>query len=293
MLVGIGELLWDLLPEGKRFGGAPANVACHFQRLGGTGITVSAVGRDDLGIHLMDQLQALSLSSEYIAIDKHHPTGIVSITIDPEGIPVYDIEENVAWDFIPSTSKLRKLVKKTDAVVFGTLAQRSLLSRQTIREFVSSVKPEAWCIFDINLRYPFYNREVIEASLPLAHILKLNNDELHVLAEMLSLEGSEDNLIKQLLNLYKLNMIALTKGSQGSILYTESDRSVHPGYHSKVVDTVGAGDAFVATLTLGILKGHSLDTINDNANRLAAYVCSMPGAIPLPGKDILALMRGI
>lgn len=291
VLVGIGEILWDMVPEGKRLGGAPANVAYHFQQLGGKGIIVSAVGADDWGRELMEQLQALSLSREYIVVDKRHRTGVVSIKVDDKGIPVYDIQKSVAWDFIPSTSQLSKLARKTEAVVFGTLAQRFSLSRQTIRRFVSEVQASAWCILDINLRYPFYNREIIEASLPLAHILKMNDEELSVLAGMLSLEGSEEALLAQLLKRYKLSLIALTKGAKGSVLYSENERFFHPGYPTKVADTVGAGDAFTAMMAMGMLKGHTLDTISDNANKLAAWVCSIPGATPLPSEAIQAVMR--
>ena len=173
LLAGIGELLWDLLPGGKRLGGAPANVACHFQELGGKGNIISAVGVDDLGEELLEQLQARFLGREYISIDKHHSTGMSLVEVDARGVPLFGIRENVVWDFIPWTPNLDGLARRTEAVVFGTMAQRSPTSLRTIRRFVSSVRASAWCILDINLRYPYYNRDIIEASLPLAHILKM------------------------------------------------------------------------------------------------------------------------
>lgn len=279
-LVGIGELLWDILPGGRALGGAPANFAYHIQSLGGEGIIVSCVGSDDLGQQIFARLDALSLSRRYIAADRSHPTGTVSVKVNAEGKPSYTIQEDVAWDYIPKTPVLMKLANRVDAVSFGTLAQRSEASRRCIQAFLNKARSRAVCIFDLNLRQSFYSREIIESSLKLAHILKLSEEELLIMAEEFSLEGDESELLRDLARQYSLRLVALTKGERGSILYSKGQMSIHHGYKVAVVDTVGAGDSFTASLAMGILKGHNLNAINDFANRVAAFVCSKLGASP-------------
>jgi fructokinase len=285
LVIGIGELLWDLLPAGKEIGGAPANFAYHVQALGGEGVVVSCVGSDDYGWQILDRLKALALSSECIAIDEAHPTGTVDITVGPHGKPSYTIHQNVAWDFIPKTSQLMGLARKADAICFGTLAQRRGVSRATIQAFLKRASKKALRIFDINLRQTFYSRKIIESSLALADVLKLNDEELAVIATMFSLDGDEPKLLAELAQKYNLRLVALTKGEKGSILWSNEQVSIHPGYKVEVVDTVGAGDAFTAALALGMLRGKSLESISDHANRVAAYVCSKSGATPLLPKE--------
>ena len=280
LIVGIGELLWDMLPEGKEMGGAPANFAYHACSLGGEGAVVSSIGADDYGRQILDRLGALSLSREYISIDRTHPTGTVEVTVDARGKPSYIIRENVAWDFIPNTPQLMELAKKADAVCFGTLAQRSAVSRATIQAFLKRTPQKALRIFDINLRQSFYSKELIESSLDLANVLKLNDEELAVIASLLSLSGDESTLLAEIAGKHRLYMVALTRGDKGSILYSDGQISIHPGYKVEVVDTVGAGDAFTASLALSVLSGQDLDAINDHANRVAAFVCSKHGATP-------------
>ncbi len=284
VLVGLGEILWDLLPSGKVLGGAPANFAFHAQALGAEGIVVSCVGDDEAGQEILHAVSSLSLSREYVFTDMIRPTGAVCVDVDQDGQPTYTIFEKVAWDFIPWNQRLLSLAEKLDAVCFGSLAQRAAVSRSTIHSFLSRVRPGTLKIFDINLRPPFISREVIETSLELTNILKINARELQTLAGFLSLTGNEEAICRSLLSLYDLQLVALTRGSLGSTLFSSDEKiSNHPGFEVDVIDTVGAGDSFTAALAIGLLKGHSLDRTNENANRVASYVCTQSGATsPLP-----------
>ncbi|MDD5093547.1 MAG: carbohydrate kinase [Dehalococcoidia bacterium] len=280
LIIGIGELLWDMLPQGKQLGGAPANFAYHAQELGGKSMVVSCVGADDDGRQILHRFDTLSLNYNFISIDTDHPTGVIDIKIDTQGKPTYTIHENVAWDFIPQTPRSVELAEKADCICFGTLAQRSEVSQSTIQAFLKQASKAPVRVFDINLRQSFFSREVIEASLVLSNILKLNDEEMAIIAPMFSLQGSEPALLAELARRYHLRLIALTRGKNGSVLYSNGRTSIHPGYRVEVADTVGAGDAFTAALAIGILEEHDMDAINDHANRVAAYVCSQPGATP-------------
>jgi len=286
LLVGIGELLWDIFPTGRELGGAPANFAYHASALGGDGLIVSCVGSDSLGDEILERLGTLSLSCKYVARDTGHPTGTVSVKVGAEGNPSFTIQENVAWDFIPKSQQLMELGKSINAVTFGTLAQRSEVSRATIRAFISQIPSGVLCICDINLRQKFYSREVIEWSLEACNVLKLSEEELPVLARLLSMEGDELQLLCQLATRFNLELIALTKGARGSLLYSQEQVSAHEGYKTEVVDTVGSGDAFTAALALGMLSGSDLGTINDYANRVASIVCTKRGATPPLPNDL-------
>ncbi len=286
LLAGIGELLWDIFPTGKELGGAPANFAYHAGALGGEGLIVSCVGCDELGNEILGQLDVHSLGRENVAIDASHPTGTVSIRLGAEGNPTYTIRENVAWDFIPETPQLMELGKRIDAITFGTLAQRSEVSRATIRAFVSQTCSSVLRILDLNLRQAFYSREVIEWSLDACDVLKVNEEELQALAYLLGIEGDESQVLHSLSERLNLKLIALTKGASGSVLYSRQQISVHEGYKTEVVDTVGCGDAFTAALALGMLEGRDLETINDYANRVASFVCSKRSATPPLPEDL-------
>lgn len=273
-IIGIGELLWDMLPSGKQLGGAPANFAYHTN-----GILVSAIGNDELGKEILTKLDSLSLNKDYIHINNEKPTSTVSVELDEQGKPTYIIHENIAWDFIPNTAELMQLAKTADAVGFGSLAQRSNMSHNTIQAFLKATPTNTLRIFDINLRQSYYDKAIIESSLQLANILKINDEELPIVAEMLTLSGDDEiAIMKSLTNKYELNLIALTKGDKGSILYTKEQTSIHKGYPTTIEDTIGAGDSFTAALTMGLLKQHDLDKINDHANRVAAFICSQKGA---------------
>ncbi len=278
--VGLGEILWDMLPAGKQLGGAPANFAYHAQALGGQGVVVSCVGDDELGREIITRLDELGLDRGYLAVDKHHPTGTVTVDLDENGKPDYTIHENVAWDFIPSDPRLAELAARTDAVCFGSLCQRSDVSHRAVRDFLQATRPECIRVFDINLRQSYFNKAIVQTMLELSNVLKLNDDELPVVADLLSLTGSAPDILLQLTDNYSLRMIALTRGANGSCLYTMGKMCSHRGLPTHIVDTVGAGDSFAAAVTLGLLHGRPLAEINEFANRVASFVCSQAGATP-------------
>jgi fructokinase len=281
--VGLGEVLWDLLPQGKQLGGAPANFAYHAHQLGATSSIASSVGRDMTGIghELLVRLRDLRLSTELAQIDAKHPTGTVSVELDAAGVPTYIIHQNVAWDFIRQTPELLDRATRTDVVCFGSLAQRCQTSRSTIRAFLGRMRPESLRIFDINLRQKFYDADIVAQSLELANVLKLNDQELPVVCDLLKLPADPKSAIAKLIDTFDLRLLALTRGDKGSLLATKSQTSEHRGIRpEKLADTVGAGDAFTAAVAIGLLLNRSLEEINEVANRLASYVCTQAGATP-------------
>ena len=282
LVVGLGEILWDVLPDGKQLGGAPTNFAYHCQVLGSQAVIVSCIGNDKLGKEILDTLENLELPADHIAIDSQHPTGTVTVEIDRQGKPDYEIHENVAWDFIPTSPNLIALASQADAVCFGTLSQRSEASRKTIRKFLDATHPGCIRVYDINLRQNYYSKQIVDDMLKHAEILKLNDEELPVVAKMLEINGDEDTLMETILKRYALKLIVLTKGSEGSVLFADGEKSVSKSSDEiKIADTVGAGDAFTAAVTTGLLHGKGLDEINKFANRLAAFVCTQKGATPI------------
>lgn len=284
--IGLGEVLWDMLPDGKLLGGAPANVAFHTQNLGGKGIVVSSVGDDNSGKEILDKLNGLELETGFIHIDPDHTTGTVTVKLDQSGIPEYIIHKDVAWDHIPFTPDIKDLAQKADAVCFGTLAQRSETSRNTIINFLKSTKKECLRLCDINLRQSFYSQEIIEQSLQLSNMVKLNDDELITIADILSLNGKEDEILRSMIKKYDLNLIALTKGKDGSRILTEKEDSHFKEKVDKIADTIGAGDSFSATLLNGLLNEKPLKEIHRHAVQVAGYVCTQNGATPLLPDDL-------
>ncbi len=281
VVVGLGEVLWDLLPEGRKLGGAPANLIYHARTLGAEAVLVSAVGDDPPGREILDRLLAVGIDCRYVAVDREHPTGTVTVALGPKGIPQFTIHERVAWDFVPWNPALAELASRCDAVCYGSLAQRSPATRRTIREALEAVRAGCLRVFDINLRQPYYDRETVHALLLQSDVLKINDEEIPVVARMIGLAGGETEWVDALFDRYPLRCVALTRGSRGSLLAARGDRSVHPGIPAvNIVDTVGAGDAFTASLVLGLLRKKPLDAINEAANRLAAFVCTQPGAMP-------------
>jgi fructokinase len=278
-IVGIGEILWDLLPSGKKLGGAPANFAFHAQQLGAESVVVSSVGNDGLGKEIIDRLTILNLCTDFIQINNAYSTGIVNVKLS-DGIPEYTIKSGVAWDSIEWKDSLASLTQKADAVCFGTLAQRSEASQKTIRQFVKQTRPSCLRIFDINLRQNFYSKGIIEESLRLASVLKLNDEELPIVAEIFSIEGSEKIVLETLINRFQLDLVALTKGGRGSLLKTKDEESFLEVPKVEVKDTVGAGDAFTAAMAVALLSGTEFHEIHRQANQVAAYVCSQHGATP-------------
>jgi len=292
VVVGLGEILWDMFPDGKQLGGAPANFAFHAQCLGASGAVVSAVGDDDLGREILTRLDEMRLDRSQVAVDHVHPTGTVTVELDEGGKPQYTINESVAWDYIPTDSNVLGLAGRADAVCFGSLAQRSDVSRATIRAFLTAVRPECIRLFDINLRRPYVDRDVIAQSLELTDVLKLSDDELPVLAELLDLPGDESQFLETILTRFQLDMVILTKGSKGSRLRTTQNDCSRAGIATTVADTVGAGDSFNAAVVMGMLAGLSISRINDGANRLASFVCTNKGATPTPHMGLVEKVLG-
>jgi fructokinase len=289
IVVGLGELLWDLLPGGKQLGGAPANFAYITSLLGDEGIPASRLGEDALGAEAIRRLGELALSTEFIQKDTDHPTGTVNVEVDRAGQPRFEISESVAWDFLDWTPHWQKLAQQADAVCFGSLAQRSARSRATIRKFVLASQRNAVRVFDVNLRQNFYSAQVLTESMKLATIVKLNHEELPKIMRLFELEHHrEEDSARSLLSLYDLQLICVTRGSGGSILLSPDECSEHPGLKVKVADTVGAGDAFTAALVHGYLRRTSLAQINEAANRVGAWVASQAGATPAVKADGLA-----
>ncbi len=279
-ILAVGEVLWDLLPTGPVLGGAPANFAQHARALGADAAMISRVGDDDLGREILSRFAASGLRADHVAIDSAAPTGTVTVSLGADGQPSYTIHEDVAWDHLTADPAARAFAARADVICFGSLAQRAELSREAIRALVAATPSDALRIFDINLRQSFYSREVIETSLGLANILKLNDAELPVLAEMFALPGDFTTQLAELANRFELRVIALTCGGCGSWLLADGELSEHPGIAAKVSDTIGAGDSFTAALALGLRKKWPLAEINQRANEVAAFVCSQAGATP-------------
>ena len=280
-LVGIGEVLWDLLPGGRQLGGAPANFTYHARALGADTRLISRIGDDDLGREALDRLTKLGVPTDCIEVDRALPTGTVGVEVAADGQPQFTIHEHVAWDALSGEPAGRLAVATADAVCFGTLAQRSEPSRSSIISLVAAVPPAALRIFDVNLRQNYFSSRLINESIAFADVLKLNETELPQLAVMFDLTGDERSQIRQLAERNLLRVVAYTRGGRGSLIYSEGSWSEHPGFPTKVVDTIGAGDSFTAALALGLLAGWPLDEIHQRASEVAAYVCSQPGATPV------------
>jgi fructokinase len=292
--VGLGEVLWDLLPAGKQLGGAPANFAYISNLVGETGIVASSVGADWRGEELRNRLAELKLDASYIQRDAIHPTGVVTVHLNQEGQPTYDIAENVAWDFLKWTPEWQRLAAQADVICFGSLAQRSAVSRATIRAFLAASRPDAIRIFDANLRQEFFSAEVLAESLHLANVAKINVEELPIIMHQLGLgqHNEEKASAERLRRVFGLRLVCVTRESKGSLLLRENEIDEHPGFAVHVVDSVGAGDAFTATLAHHLLRRSSLRVANEAANRMGAWVASQAGATPAPEPEVIRTVRG-
>ena len=277
VIVGIGEILWDMLPSGKALGGAPANFAYHATRLGEEGWAVSAIGPDALGREIMDIVTEKRLKNVISVTDK--PTGTVRVELDDRGVPTYTIMEGVAWDHIPFTPEMEALAQRADAVCFGSLVQR-MASRESVLRFLRATRPEALKVFDINLRQHYYSPAVLEESLKIADILKINDEEIRIVADMFGLGGDDTAVSRALIDRYGLRLVILTKGAEGSEVITAEDTLPQPAGEAEVVDTVGAGDSFTAAFVVAYLRGDTLADAQRLASDTAAYVCSRKGAMP-------------
>lgn len=289
-IIAIGELLWDLLPTKKVLGGAPANFAYHTHAMGAESLIVSCIGNDALGRELRLRLAEMGLRTDGITTDPIAPTGVVSVALDARGVPNFTIHENVAWDFLAPSPAVLAEAGGADAVYYGSLGQRHSVARGVIRKFLQSAPPAALRVFDINLRQNFYTREIVVESLQAANVLKLNNDELPVVARLVGLTGSEASLLDQLAVGYGLRVVALTRGDQGSALWVNGEfisRPVEP--IAALTDTVGAGDSYTAALVMGLLAGHEPEQIIDQAHRVASFVCTQFGGTPALPEELRRL----
>lgn len=279
MIVGLGEALWDVLPEGKKLGGAPANFAYHTGQFGLDTLAVSALGEDRLGDETIAAIEEQGLN--YMMPRVPYPTGTVQVTLDDEGIPAYDIKENVAWDNIPFTDEMKAVAQNCRAVCFGSLAQRNVVSRGTIKKFLSATPDDCMKIFDINLRQNFYTKEVIDESLHLCNVLKINDEELVVIGRMFGYPGLDmQDKCWLLLGKYNLDILVLTCGVNGSYVFTPGSMSFYETPKVEVADTVGAGDSFTGTFCACILKGKSVADAHRIAVDASAFVCTQKGAMP-------------
>ena len=295
-VIGIGEALFDCLPEGRKLGGAPANFAYHVSQFGLNGCAVSAIGDDELGREIIDKFNAVQLKHILPVVEQ--PTGTVKVTLDDKGVPQYEICLGVAWDNIPLTNEMLEIAHQAQAACFGSLAQRSERSRETIQAFLDAMPADALRVFDINLRQSWYTAEVIAESLSRANILKINDEELDVVATMLLGEPTlPDKLIaedaertrrvcRELIVRYNLDMLILTCGAIGSYVFTESQESYVATPKVQVADTVGAGDSFTATFVAQLLLGKSIREAHQKAVQVSAFVCTQNGAMPVLPKNL-------
>ena len=295
LILGIGELLWDLLPEGARLGGAPSNFTVMAGRLGNHAAILSRIGRDDLGRQAIDRLNPMPVDTSCLEVDLLHETGQVTVDF-VEGQPHYTIHQPSAWDFLELSDEWVRLAERADAICFGSLAQRSRESRQTIQTLAAQTSAACIRVFDVNLRPPFYSGEVIQESLELATVLKLSDEELPQVLNLLGLPA-DDEPEKERLRLGAdrilgefptLEMVAVTRGAQGSLLVRREEWSEHPGFPVNVVDRIGAGDAFTAALTHYMLRGADLATLNEAGNRWGSWVASQSGAMPALPEEVRA-----
>ena len=287
IVVGMGEALWDVLPEGKKIGGAPANFAYHVSQFGLPSCVVSAVGDDPLGKEIVENLTSKGLNQ--LIAEVPYPTGTVQVEIDQAGIPQYEIKENVAWDNIPYTAPLESLAERTKAVCFGSLAQRNVVSRNTINRFLDAMEPvdDKLVVFDVNLRQGFYNKEILCNSMTRCNILKINDEELVTVSRMFGYPGIDlQDKCWILLGKYNLKMLILTCGVNGSYVFTPGNVSFQPTPKVEVADTVGAGDSFTAAFISAILKGKPVTEAHALAVRTSAFVCTQKGAMPVLPPDL-------
>ena len=284
LVVGIGELLWDIFPTGKRAGGAPINFVYHATQLGAEGYAISAVGKDDLGQEILQELKTNKISNVITSVD--YPTGTVQVKLN-NGIPDYTIVENVAWDHIPLTQTAIDLVKKADAICYGTLSLRNQDSRNTITKLLSYARKDALRFYDINLRQHYYSKELIEELLKLANIFKVNDEELLVLRDLFNLKGTDEEVCKYFMDTYNLKYVILTAGDKYSIVFSQAERSRIETPKVKVADTVGAGDSFSGAFVQGILSGKNLQEAHQQAVKISAFVCTQTGAWPEYTQDLI------
>lgn len=281
IIVGIGEVLWDILPDGKKLGGAPCNFAYHIGQFGLDSRAVSAIGDDILGKEIVAGLEQKGIKYHIDTVP--YPTGTVKVELDAKGVPQYEIKDNVAWDNIPFTNSLEALAKNTKAICFGSLAQRNIVSRNTINSFIDAVREhnDVLITFDINLRENFYTKEIICNSMQKCNILKINDEELELVSGLFGLPDVDfKEKCRIILREYNINILILTCGTDGSYIFTPDTVSFQKTPRVEVADTVGAGDSFTAAFVASILKGKSISEAHLTAVEVSAYVCTKKGAMP-------------
>jgi fructokinase len=287
-VVGLGEVLWDLLPERTCLGGAPTNFAYITTLMGDQGIVASRVGEDSRGLEALRRMEEMGLDIDHVQTDRDHATGTVKVELDAKGQARFEIARPVAWDFLEWTKDWQNLAEDVSAVCFGSLAQRSEDSRTTLRRFIGATSSDALKIFDVNLRQSYYSEEILSESMRLADIVKVNNDELPKIMSLSKIPHKDElSSAKKLIEKYDLNLVCITRGGSGSLLVRETSASEHPGFKVRVADTVGSGDAFTAGLVHEYLHGASLDLMNEVANLVGAWVASEVGAMPTPKRGAL------
>lgn len=289
IVVGLGEILWDVFPERKVLGGAPANFAYHVSQFGFNGYAVSAIGGDLLGKEISASLEEKGLN--YLIETTDYPTGTVQVTLNKAGVPQYEICENVAWDNIPFTARTENLAKNTQTVCFGSLAQRNSVSRETVRKFIAAMPENSLKIFDINLRLDFFTKEIIHDSLQMANMMKINDEEVLKIATLYGWDGEEQDICRRLVAEYDLEILILTKGTDGSFVFTPRQTSYQPTPRIHVADTVGAGDSFTAAFVAAYLHGERIEDAHQLAVEVSAYVCLQHGAMPKLADSYLELFR--
>lgn len=279
LVVGLGEVLWDMLPEGRKIGGAPVNFAYHAGQFGIDTMAVSAIGNDKLGEDTIAEMNGKHLNHIFPSVP--YPTGSVQVSLDEKGVPAYDIKENVAWDNIPFTNEIESVARNCQAVCFGSLAQRNTVSRNTIRKFIESTPSGCIRIFDINLRQNFYTSNVIRDSLEHCNILKINDEEIILVSRMFNYDSSNiENVCRTIMEDFSLEMVILTCGTKGSYIFTKGGVSFMPTPKVNVADTVGAGDSFTGSFCAAILRGLPVAEAHKKAVEVSAYVCTQNGAMP-------------
>jgi fructokinase len=293
-VVGLGELIWDMLPDGKQLGGAPTNFAYISNLLGNNVVVASRVGRDLLGREACARLESMGISTAYLQLDDRHPTGTVGVSIGEKGEAHFAVNENSAWDYLEWSARWEELALSADAVCFGTLGQRHPQGRETILKFLTTTRADAVRVFDVNLRHSFFTPDMLARSLKLAGIVKLSSEELSTVARILGFDGEveEEASSKRLIERFGLKLVAITRGEKGSLLVSKEESINHPGFRVEVKDTIGAGDAFTATLTHYYLRGASLSAISTAANRVGAWITTQAGATPEEGSQILTEILG-
>ena len=279
LVVGLGEVLWDMLPEGRKIGGAPVNFAYHAGQFGIDTMAVSAIGNDKLGEDTIAEMNGKHLNHIFPSVP--YPTGSVQVSLDEKGVPAYDIKENVAWDNIPFTNEIESVARSCRAVCFGSLAQRNTVSHSTIRKFIESTPSGCIRIFDINLRQNFYTSNVIRDSLEHCNILKINDEEIMLVSRMFNYDSSNiENVCRTIMEDFSLEMVILTCGTKGSYIFTKGGVSFMPTPKVNVADTVGAGDSFTGSFCAAILRGLPVAEAHKKAVEVSAYVCTQNGAMP-------------